>query len=506
MQQTSLLFIPFPHSNGSTSDTNSFNQLFQSEAPQIMELSRTTKIKGGSLSSFRPYIRTLSTRRGSQIRSVWSDPFNQNYSIPSIAIESEIAATIWNYIGNIHVKILQADSSNIESLKKMRGELEEINACNAAFEDILSIIQHPFLNTHLAHFMKLYQNYICSYWQLSCISASKKNDFIPKASCRCIEDIKACEKYCSQLNPSANNYMLPAIQLIRSYLEGYANYILSFSSISRFQYGEAISYLQNGIEIVKSRKNQNARSAISINTANQFILNALTDKYNELKRKNDDVYHDRVPDTPRLPDPCAPPVVVLASPLLCLPNEIIQTNAQIPNINNSYSTMSNIPNPNPSQTPNYETYGQTNPIPFPYSNQPNAPPSIPTVNYPSIAPAPLPNPQPSVPTKKSQSPKKSSESINTKEWEIVCALKKELLPRIQKAMNNNDQNVSNVARSLFSQFQAASEIDIKIQESINNFQSNPSITADSINPYIKQADVFYTQLEERLNILEVKKK
>ena len=222
--QTSLLFIPFPHSNGSTNDDNGFNQLFQGEAQKMMELARSTKMKGGTLSSFRPYIKSLSTRRGSQIQSVWSDPFNQNNCVPSQTVEVEIIGTIWNYIAGIHTKLLQENSSDIQCLKTMRADFEEINACNAAFGEILSSkVQHQFFTSHLLHFMKLYQNYICSYWQLSCISTTNRSDLIPSISSRCLEDIKACENYCSQLHYTAKCYMLPAIESIRSYIEGYAH-------------------------------------------------------------------------------------------------------------------------------------------------------------------------------------------------------------------------------------------------------------------------------------------
>lgn len=491
--RTSLLFIPFPHSNGSTNDPNAFNQLFQGEASQMMELSRVTKMNGCVPSSFRPYIRSLSTKRRSQLQSVWSDPFDSNNCVPSQSVEIEIIATIWNYIVSIHMKVLQENSSDVQCLKTMRGDFEEINACNAAFEQISSTIQHPFFTPQLAQFMKLYQSYITSYWQLSCISSTNKTNLIPAASVRCFEDIKSCENYCSQLNSSARNYLLPAIDSIRSYIEGYTHYRLSFISLDSRQYGLTFSHLKKGIEVIKSRNNyQNSPQAQSINSANQYILNALEENYNKLRGSFPN--YANASDNPSFPRSCSPPVVAVASPLLCLPNEIIPTSqTQQPNmITSTFSNVPNFQNQIPNQSQNYQTYNQAAGVPYPY-----APPKV---NYPQIAPAVFPEQKSEKPVH--QSPKKVSGAINIKEWEIVCALKKELLPRIQKAIASPKSSVSTVAKTLLAQYQAAADIDTNIQQSINNSRSDPSISPDSINPYIKQADVFYTQLEERLNILD----
>lgn len=505
--QTCLLFLPFPHSKGSTNDVSAFTQLFQNESSSMLELSRVTKIKGGALTSFRPYIRALSTRRGSQIQAVWTDPFNPSNFIPSRAIESEIAATIWNYVVALHNKILQTDSSNVESLKEIKKQLEEINACNTAFEEILGIIQHPVFTPSLAHFMKLYNNYISSYWQLSCI-ITLKEDLAPTLAVRCLEDIKMCENYMDHLNPTARNYFLPAIQSIRAYVESYSNYRLSFLEMKKLQYGVAISYLQRGIDLIKKRKDINAPYATSINMANKFLLNALTDSFNKIDRDNKNIYRQVVPNTPALPKPYGRPEVGSTSSLLCAPNEV-QSLGQ--NISSSTPNFTNIPNQIPGSNAGYATYTNSSvPYPGPQSNYP----SPPTISYPTIAPAQLPpagSPKPPQPQKPSQSPKaskpsqppkKSSEPLNTTEWDIVCALKKELLPRIKKAMASTNPNIRNVAQTLIMQFNQASQIDPQIQDSINKCQADPSISPDTVNPYIKQADVFYTQLEERLNILE----
>lgn len=478
--KTQLLFVPFPKSNGKITDPNGFAQLFPTDHQKIADLANKTKCPNPDISAFRPYILALSTKRKSQIQAVWSDPFNVAHNDASRAIESEIAATIWNYIATLHNKILSMNASDTNDLKSMKADFQEIRACNVAFQDILLIIQNPIFTPALSNFMALYSKFIHSIWQLFVV-INLNEKLSPKVTVTCINNLQPLISTLPRLSITAQNYFSPALTILKSYLEGYLRYRLAMQCKDSAQYGDAISYLQAAQKFMNVPMKSTAYTT-TIYSGHQMLLKVITETLNILLKDNQTIYHQYVkPDPPPLPPPHELSDLTPSSPLLSGTSTIAQT---APNV------VPNMP-PMPFQYPTFTTPN----VAYPTLQNPIIPPTNPYNAHSSSAIAP---PSPSA----KPIPNRSEKDLNLEEWKIVCALKDALVPRLNKLMANPNSSTRSVATNLNQKLQVAIKGDEKIASSIKNYTTTATLSADTVNEFIKQADIFYSQLEERLNILE----
>ncbi|OHS96514.1 hypothetical protein TRFO_09897 [Tritrichomonas foetus] len=492
--ETSLLFLPFPISRGSNPDFNIFVHLFQGESQTIIKLSQATKRHFGDLESFRPYIQALSTKRKLQLPAIWTDPFNSNGSIPSQAVESEIAATIWNYVVALHQKVISMDASDKNSLKSMKEILSDISACNSAFNEIVSSIQHPVFNCNLGNFMVSYHNYICSYWQLCCI-LTQKESLAPSLIVRCIEDITVCEASCRRLHTQGQTFMMPVLQAIKRYLNSYVRYRLGKNAKASMEYGIALSNFENGLQIAQGSKDSGVAYASQINFANKFILNALKDEVTVCRQENKNIYNQYVsPTPPNLPKPSAPANVGVGRPLFNNMGSIAMTTNNIPNPQNNYAHHNQF-----TSTTVSAPLGQGG---YPSLNNTSLNNFQGTQNLPPNSFHHTQNNLNTGSTFNNLGNNINGSTLNVEEWKTVCTLKSLLAPRIQYVMMNQNPKFQAIGRELSGQLQFTEATDRMIQTAIDNFSKIPGLSIFAINSFIYQADIFYNSVEEKLNMLE----
>ena len=451
---SSLIFVQLPYSIGAPSDPQSFSSLFHGNTPRILNLSQSTKREIPDLNSFRPYLQELGKFFGSQVNAEWSNPFNQNERIRSRAVESEIAATIWNFNAAIQKKILLIDSTDSENLRLIKHYLSEMSACSKDFKDTVSKIQHPFFSFNLANFMQAYNSYICRFWQFASVMLQNPN-LTPGAIMSCIEEIKVCRNALSRLPLNIQNYMNPILSFLSDYLNAFVRYQLGKNEKMKSSYGLAIAYFNSGIQFLQSHQNSVFQVQHLI-PANKLLFSALKNELTVTTNENNNIYYVFVPkEIPQLPAPITPSEIPMSISVFqsgqgCSPNNAQSQYISPPSIMGS---------------------------PMPHT----------AISYPTIAPLP------SIPS--------SKVAINKDEWDQVCQLKSSLSSKIQFAFQNNNPQFHQAIAQLSQMMVQADQQDQILSFAIGMATNNPQISIPVINALIFQADVFYNSVEERLNII-----
>ena len=458
--KTSLLLHPFPFAKSEPPDQSSFASVFGNEAPEALKLALATKKSNPESSSFQPYLEKLYQKLNNSFSATWHNPFESSKLINSKGIESEILATLWNYMASLHSDLLHCDSSDEDSLKMIRDVISDLFALEKNFNQISSMIQNPVFTNDLAIFIESYNQYIADFWQVNFVLL-KKPHLAPKPLARCIGDIKRCHQFVRKLTVEERTYFDVICKAIENYLQAYIYFVIGNNLTKDLKYGDAIANYQIGNKFAKNTVNINFSPQLS--TANNIMKAALNNALQSAIQNNQNIYNQRVPDTPEeLPQPGPATPITPSSHLLFFNSDSIPSDEVPP----------------PQQFP-----------PPPLPPQQFQPPSPPPQQF--QPPPPYNN----------QSSQRLSQNTGFPEWDALLALKQKILPRISNLLQNPNPTYQMICGQLNSQIGQASASDAMIQGMIDSYNTQGGNKNDILNA-IKQATTFYTQVEERLNKLE----
>ncbi|KAH0795802.1 hypothetical protein GPJ56_000303 [Histomonas meleagridis] len=472
--KASLLFHPIPYARSLPTDESQFRTVFQSNASVASNLSRQTKSQNPTPNDFQDYLKLLYQYIGAPYRSRWCSPFSPDVVIPSSSIEIEIANTIWNYIAYLHAHIVQLDSSDTENLKTMKPLIASCISCIINLNDIIPRIQSPIFTPQLLTFLQCYNDYLVCCWKYSIILTSPKEEFYPRTSHAALIAIDQCVEQARTLDNFAQSYFLPICQSIQIYLNGQTRYFMGKVALNGQDCGIAIANFKDGLHFLEKPLNITTPYGQTISTAIQLLKKSLEAILQNALQLNKSIYSQLVPAVP----PKYPPPI---QPTKIEPDTSIILSV----VSNSQSYEPSFSSPQTPQAPPAQQF-----------SQPSQPAFKPQFDYSQQDASTL-----TAPTVQTASAAQTGDGTFP-EWEAICLLKQQLIPKIEELQRNPNQVYQQVCSELKEQIKQAMASDNIINNTIEKFKSN-QVAKSVVDGLINQASTFYTSVEQRLNKLQL---
>jgi hypothetical protein len=533
MASSSLFFVPFPRAESNpVSCALAITSLFQSEGPQMQALSRQTKDEQSwDRAAFIEYSQCLYAARGARFECQWSSPFQRSPAVlvKSQVIEAEIFGTLWNFIAFSHARLLTMDATTREQLIEVR---EPIRDCLAAIEDIRSIVgqfQHSFFNDKLVNFTEKYHNFLVAVWQQNCgICAGKGDPFsLARYSTLCYNILRECVIAVRALEAGAQQYFRLIIEALENYFGSYVRWNLGESDHNKQERGDALANYKAGLTQIESFKCPIVDSRLTLLRAN--LQHALQVAVVALESEQKRFFVAKTTKVPDFPAPAPTTALTPSEDVLfqdLLPGlDPVEIQSGVPGRSTGGRT-SGAGRPSvrpaagagapPAYTPPGGPPAYTPPVgpawytppglnasqgagPVPY-----APPAGPPQYKPPGPPQyKSPGPPQGKPTGRASAKVPSGPSVFP-EWDALRVVRDKVKAKLQQLIASPTPKISAIASQFANAVSVAEHSDQIVQERITAFNNKKDdFSREDIEVAIAQSSEFYSNLEERLNRLEV---
>lgn len=469
-----FLFTPFP---GTQSVTKGFDanlkQILGPQGSVASELSQNTKSTSPDDSSFQQYIVVLSALNGSALENEWTNPFRSKITYYSADSNSELAATLWNYMVHIHRSISKLDAVSIDQLKTAKALIADLNATCINFRNTCGKIeQHAFFNVKMADFIQAFSDYLADLLTFNVVMANNKGS--KSATCtalQCVAQLKKCSDLSRHIEDEARSYFGPLLTAMTAYWNAFS-YLHGAKLLDEGgEYGKALACYRRACEFTQHKVTLAYAPAIVTSLG---MLGTLC-KTAEIKAQNDNktIYHAFVPgEVPPLPAPFKH-INIEATKRLII----------------GYTETSALP-PAGGYDEVQQTLVDSGPPPPPWQPE-NAPTQYPGPNQQQGPPVWIPP---------GQAPPHAPVD-NFPQWQQLQGMKSQIVPKLQQL--TTVPQYSSVATKLQAQLNQAFQSDNLIQQAIDQYNSGQSaMPKENIEAMIQQAFKFYQSIQERIRQLE----
>ena len=464
--KTPIIFEPLPFAQCASFDVEQYNAVFLNNSSSVISLSRQTKAFNSNVYNFQDYLTILYQYVDAPFRSAWKNPFKPDEVMTGNKIEFEIINTLWNYLATLHGCIFQLNSANSSDLKLMKQYIADSKGCVNKMIEIVSRIDNYVYNDLLIQFLFGYNEYISSCWNYSIVMiGAKKSDLFPKAASLCLSQITKCVEYAKLIpNPNIQSYLLTISKAIQNYFHANARFLMAINSISQQEYGMAIAYLNDALNVAS--RNENFTFSFSLNNSIQLLKQQIEAQNKNAILQNRNIYNQSVPSLlPKIPEPI-PLTQIEAN------QNLIQTacpNDNVANYDNTQTNSISGPPPNFNQPPQFrpqapEIFNQQS------TNETNEP----------------------IPTENGDFP----------EWDAICILKTQITKKLSDLCNSNNPTFRNISNELQNQLKKGISGDNIINSFIQQYKEH-KVDKASVDKLIVEASQFYTSVEHRINQLQL---